>query len=203
LLIFISNSYNYTTCKIFTLTFRSLPETFIKRKLFISCHSSDVTWQDIGRMCGSLFQFTERFPSFRMCTASLIHLVLLSDSLSKTVDSGQLITWSAWSVKADLFCSDWSTSTILDRESDRSTRWIKEAVHIQKEGRRPVNRDEGSYTLSHTYDVPHHITTVARNFVQSENFCFPPNYFFIFTSFVIFGVILSGKNRGFWVRTCR
>jgi len=28
-----------------------------------------------------------------------------------------------------------------------------------------------------------------ENFVQSENFCFPPNYFFIFTSFMIFGVI--------------
>jgi len=27
-----------------------------------------------------------------------------------------------------------------------------EAVHIRKEGRRSMNRDEGSYTLSHTYD---------------------------------------------------
>jgi len=28
----------------------------------------------------------------------------------------------------------------------------KEAVHIGKEGRRSMNRDEASYTLSHTYD---------------------------------------------------
>ena len=44
-----------------------------------------------------------------MCTASLIHLVLLSDSLSKIVAADQLITWfscDAWSVSADLFCSD-------------------------------------------------------------------------------------------------
>jgi len=48
---------------------------------------------------------------------------------------------------------NWSDSTIiLDRESDRGTRWIKEAVHIGKEGQRSMNRDEGSYTLSHTYD---------------------------------------------------
>jgi len=40
----------------------------------------------------------------------------------------------------------------MERESDKSTRWIKEAVHIRKEGRRSLNRDEGSYTLSHTYD---------------------------------------------------
>jgi len=36
-----------------------------------------------------------------------------------------------------------------------------------------------------------------ENFVQSEHFCFPPNYFFIFTSFMIFGVILKSKNWGF------
>ena len=46
----------------------------------------------------------------------------------------------------------WSQATILDRESDRGTRWIKEAVHIRKEGRSSMNRDEGSDTLSHTYD---------------------------------------------------
>jgi len=47
---------------------------------------------------------------------------------------------------------NWSQATILDRESDRGTRWITEAVHIQKEGRSSMNRDEGSYILSHTYD---------------------------------------------------
>jgi len=46
---------------------------------------------------------------------------------------------------------NWLGSTILDRENDRSTRWIKEAVYIRKEERRSMNRDEGSYTLSHTY----------------------------------------------------
>ena len=38
------------------------------------------------------------------------------------------------------------------KKSDKSTRWIKEAVHIRKEGRQSLNRDEGSHTLSHTYD---------------------------------------------------
>jgi len=40
----------------FTLTFRSLSEAFIRRSLFnssSSCHDSDATWQEIGRMCGS------------------------------------------------------------------------------------------------------------------------------------------------------
>ena len=49
---------------------------------------------------------------------------------------------------------DWPESTILDRESDRGTRWIKEAVHLRKEGRRSMNRDEGSYTLRAPGIVP-------------------------------------------------
>ena len=47
---------------------------------------------------------------------------------------------------------DWKKATVIDREQDRPTRWIKEAVHICKEGHRAVNRDEGSNQLSHTYD---------------------------------------------------
>jgi len=46
----------------------------------------------------------------------------------------------------------WSAASVIGRESDRSTRWIKEAVHIRKEGPRSMNRDEGSYQLSHAYD---------------------------------------------------
>ena len=46
----------------------------------------------------------------------------------------------------------WSAASVIDRESDRSIRRIKEAVHIRKEGPRSMNRDEGSYQLSHTYD---------------------------------------------------
>jgi len=46
---------------------------------------------------------------------------------------------------------DWKKTTIIDRE-DRPTRWIKEAVHIRKKGHRAMNRDEGSYQLSHDYN---------------------------------------------------
>ena len=47
---------------------------------------------------------------------------------------------------------DWKKTTVIDREQDRPTRWIEEAVHICKEGHRAMNRDEGSYQLSHAYD---------------------------------------------------
>ena len=59
----------------------------------------------------------------------------------------------------------WSAASVIDRESDRSTRWIKEAVHIRKEGPRSMNRDEGSYQLTHTYDrfLGSTLTNRARN----------------------------------------
>ena len=41
---------------------------------------------------------------------------------------------------------------MIDRESDWPTRWIKEAVHISKEGQRAMNRDKDSYQLSTAYD---------------------------------------------------
>jgi len=32
-------------------------------------------------------------------------------------------------------------------------RWIKEAIYIRKEQDKSMNRDEGSYQLSHVYDM--------------------------------------------------
>ena len=47
---------------------------------------------------------------------------------------------------------NWSQATVIDRERERFTRRIKEAIHIRKEGQQAMNRDEGSYQLSHVYD---------------------------------------------------
>jgi len=41
---------------------------------------------------------------------------------------------------------------MIDRESNKMDRWIKEAIHISKEQDKSMNRDEGSYQLSHFYD---------------------------------------------------
>ena len=47
---------------------------------------------------------------------------------------------------------DWDQAKVIDRESNRGDRWIKEAIHIRKEQDKSMNRDEGSYQLSHIYD---------------------------------------------------
>ena len=45
---------------------------------------------------------------------------------------------------------DWKKTTVIDREQDRPTRWIKEVVPVLI--RKECNGDEGSYQLSHAYD---------------------------------------------------
>ena len=47
---------------------------------------------------------------------------------------------------------NWDEATVIARESDRTTRWIREAVKIRKESQDVMNRDEGAYQLSHIYD---------------------------------------------------
>ena len=47
---------------------------------------------------------------------------------------------------------NWSQATVIDRDPERFTRWIIEAIRIRKEGQQAMNRDEGSYQLSHAYD---------------------------------------------------
>ena len=46
---------------------------------------------------------------------------------------------------------DWDSAEMVAREAQRQTRWIKEALWIRKT---PIcmNRDAGSYQLSHTWD---------------------------------------------------
>jgi hypothetical protein len=47
---------------------------------------------------------------------------------------------------------DWEDSRVLTTENDRHARWIREAVAIRRTGSRAMNRDVGTYNLSHTYD---------------------------------------------------
>jgi len=47
---------------------------------------------------------------------------------------------------------NWDEAKVIARESDRITRWIREAVKIRKESQGVMNRDEGAYQLSHIYD---------------------------------------------------
>jgi len=57
---------------------------------------------------------------------------------------------------------NWSQATVIDREPERFTRWIKDVYgHVRKEGQQVMNCDEGSYQLSHAYD----------HFLDTASFC--------------------------------
>jgi len=47
---------------------------------------------------------------------------------------------------------DWDRAKVIDRESNRMNRWIREAIHIRKEQNKSMNRDEGSCQFPHIYD---------------------------------------------------
>jgi len=47
---------------------------------------------------------------------------------------------------------DWDQAKVVDRESNKMDQWIKEAIPIKKEQDNLMNRDEGSYQLSHIYN---------------------------------------------------
>ena len=47
---------------------------------------------------------------------------------------------------------DWEGAKIVEKDSNKQTRWIREAIRIRKRGAKVLNRDEGVYSLSHMYD---------------------------------------------------
>ena len=47
---------------------------------------------------------------------------------------------------------DWDNTRIITSESNKLKRWMKEAIEIRKRAQDTINRDEGAYMLSHTWD---------------------------------------------------
>jgi len=47
-------------------------------------------------------------------------------------------------VTQDNHVINWSQVTVIDREPERFTKWIKEAIHIRKEKQQAMNRDEAA-----------------------------------------------------------
>ena len=47
---------------------------------------------------------------------------------------------------------NWDESKILGREHDKKSREVREAMEIRRRGSKTMNREEGTYFLSHVYD---------------------------------------------------
>ena len=54
--------------------------------------------------------------------------------------------------KQDNHVIDWENTNVMAREQERFPRWIRESVHIRRQGQDALNRDEGQYPLPHTWD---------------------------------------------------
>jgi hypothetical protein len=46
----------------------------------------------------------------------------------------------------------WDEAQVIDQESNKTTRWLKEAIWIRSRGTNTMNKDEGAYKLSRIYD---------------------------------------------------
>jgi len=62
---------------------------------------------------------------------------------------------------------NWSQATVTGREPERFTRWIKETIHIRKEGQQAMNRDEGSHTYTTAF-LTRRLLVVSRT-ERTEN----------------------------------
>jgi len=69
---------------------------------------------------------------------------------------------------------DWDHAKVIERESNRMDRWIREAIHIRKEQDKLMNRDEGSYQLPHVYDYLLSATVDSR-FDEGSSGCLNVN----------------------------
>jgi hypothetical protein len=59
---------------------------------------------------------------------------------------------------------DWDEATIIGREGDRMTHWIREVINIRKHRDKTMNRDAGAYQLSHVMTK----CSPWRHLVESE-----------------------------------
>ena len=70
--------------------------------------------------------------------------------VSETVENKSALTDHC---QRDNHVIDWDSTKVMARESERFPRWIRESVHIRRQGRRNVlNRDKGQYDLPHLWD---------------------------------------------------
>ena len=69
---------------------------------------------------------------------------------------------------------DWENTRVIDRESDRFSRWVKEAICIAKRDN-VMNRDEGAYHLQRIWNNCFLLRHLAGKSVKSEDgFCKKP-----------------------------
>jgi len=70
-------------------------------------------------------------------------------------------------VNTENYVINWDEATVIARESDRTTWWIREAVKIRKESQGVMNRDKGAYQLSHIYDK---LLLPSRTYSREQSF---------------------------------
>ena len=68
----------------------------------------------------------------------------------------------------------WDNASVIDREPDKTTRWLREAIWIRRRGMNTLNKDDGAYKLQNIYDqlvqaTPTTPSTTKRGYKRQMN----------------------------------
>ena len=63
---------------------------------------------------------------------------------------------------------NWEEAKVTDREVDKCTRWLKEAIWIRRQGQQTLNKDEGAYKLHNIFDQLILTMPLGGNFQEHE-----------------------------------
>ena len=81
----------------------------------------------------------------------------LTRALKQKAEQGNLKSAISDHCKRD-HIMDWEGAKVIGTGNKKFQRWIREAVEIRKRAQWAVNRDDGAYMLSHTWDAVFHKT---------------------------------------------
>ena len=73
-------------------------------------------------------------------------------STSVSEDTSEFKSAISEHTRANNHFMDFENVEIVDRESAKRSRWIKEAIHIRRKEHTVMNRNEGTYELARVWD---------------------------------------------------
>jgi len=121
-----------------------------------SCHGSDATWQEIGRVCGSVCSCrVNKRPSFLLDAFRFLPFgISVRQEVSVYKVCQKKILPLTYHTNHDNHDINRLASAILDMELGRSTNYQvdQESGTNPEKIRHSMNRNDCSYTLSHTHE---------------------------------------------------
>ena len=154
-------------------------------KIFDSCNIQYISIKANKRcLCTTTLYYSFKSKNITVTTKNTISLIqptflpltfwFLSETFIKRTEEVWLILLQVLATivmrrgKKSVVAYVWPAATVLDRESDKSTRWIKEAVHTQKEGYDPWTGQGQLHAEPHARPISCHVASLSWQEPEEE-----------------------------------